>query len=136
MYEKTEVVAEFATAAEAHLALNLLQTHGVQGVLAGEDFNPGHYSVFGLMPYAPAVQLCVPESQAERAREMLADRHDDMALPSGWESQAEAVDGWICHLCDTVVEEGATVCPACQEPWKARKKKHRQGGSGSPSSIP
>jgi hypothetical protein len=126
MYEKTVVVAEFASAAEAHLALGRLEAESIQGVITGEDMNPATYSLFGLMPYASPIQLLVAESQAQLAREILAGDVQDEPLPENWEAQAEAaVDGWICHLCDTSVEENATECPACQEPRKLRQKKRR-----------
>ena len=71
------------------------------------------------MPFAPSIHLLVAESQAEQAKAILASPDQDRSLPEDWESQAEAdVDGWKCHICDTIVEESATICQACQEPRK------------------
>jgi hypothetical protein len=113
MPEETVVVAEFESAGQAQFALSQLQAESIQAVILNEEANAANFSVFGRMPYAPLVQVVVPASVAERARELL--RSKPGRLQNGWEGEAEQMKGWICHLCDTFVEEDVQVCPACGE---------------------
>jgi hypothetical protein len=123
MSEKTVVLAEFSTPTEAHLALARLEAASIRGFVSGDEPNAANFSVFGRMQYAP-ITLHVPESQAKQAAEILSSLDQERPV-KGWEGQAEdAAEGWICHLCDTLVEdEQATVCPDCGEPRRERGKK-------------
>ncbi|HEY7153044.1 MAG TPA: hypothetical protein VH575_03695 [Gemmataceae bacterium] len=126
MSENTVVLCEFDSAAEAHLALEYLQAESIRGFVSGDAPIPTNFSPFGQMPYA-AIRLHVEASQVRRAREVLSALRRDKPSTK-WEWQAEdALDGWICQLCDTQVDEDATVCPACGETRPQRKKKHRRG---------
>ena len=125
MSENTIVLREFDSAAEAQLALERLRAESIRGFVSGDTPLPTNFSIFGQMQYA-AMRLHVDATQAERARSILDDlpRHRPV---KGWESQAEdAIDGWICPLCDTQVEEDVTVCPACGETRHERKRKRRK----------
>ena len=63
------------------------------------------FSLLGRLPFAP-IQIVVARSQAERARFILAAAGVEV-LESDWETLAEqAVDGWICPLCDTEAGPG------------------------------
>jgi hypothetical protein len=125
MSEKTVVIAEFATAGEAHLALNRLEAESIPGFVTGAGMLPTDFSIFGRLQFS-AIQLHVPESHARRANEILMTVGIEQPPPKGWEAEAEdAVDGWICSVCDTQAEEEATVCPACETPRKKRSKKKR-----------
>ena len=71
------------------------------------------------------IQLHVAESQAEWAKAILESK-EPMELDPDWQAQAEsAFEGWICHNCDTPVEESATECPECATPRRVRKKKRK-----------
>jgi hypothetical protein len=122
MSDKIIAVAEFASLAEAHLALEMLRQHSIQGFVSDDTTNPVNFSVFGRMPYAPGIQLHVSEAQAQKARQLLKSRARQKP-GKGWERQAEEVEGWLCHLCDTYNEDDGTICPACGEPRQAKPKK-------------
>jgi hypothetical protein len=122
MSDKVIVVAEFATLAEAHLALELLRQHSIHGFVSDDTANPVNFSLLGRMPYAPGIQLHVSQAQAAQAQQLLQS-HARQKPVKGWERQAEEVDGWLCHLCDTYNEEDGTVCPACGEPRQTNPKK-------------
>lgn len=125
MSEKTVVLREFNTADEAHLALECLRAASIRAFVSGDTPIPTNFSIFGQMQYA-AIRLHVDASQVKRAKELLASIRS--AQPEkGWESRAEdAIDGWICSLCDTQVENDVNVCPACGEARPERKKKRRR----------
>jgi hypothetical protein len=123
--DKTVVLAEFSTPTEAHLALAQLQAESIPGFVSGDELNAANFSLLGRMQYAP-ITLHVPESHAERAAQILSTLPREQ-LQEGWEAQAEAAAGWVCHLCDTQVEdEQAATCPDCGEPRKVRSKKKRR----------
>jgi rubrerythrin len=124
MSEKIIALAEFATLAEAHLALELLRQHSIQGFVSDDTTNPVNFSVLGRMPYAPGIQLHVKEAQAVQARQLLQSRARQKPVKE-WEKQAEEVDGWLCHLCDTHNEVDSAICPACGEPRQTHRKKKR-----------
>lgn len=112
MYELTEVVAEFATEAEAQVALVRLRLDRIDAEVVGHVPTAASFSLFGRLPFAP-IHVVVPRSQADRARFILAAAGVEVLEP-GWESLAEsAVDGWICPVCDTEADPGEDVCPCC-----------------------
>ena len=65
-------VAEFATLAEAHLALELLRRSSIQAVVSDDTTNPVNFSVLGRMQYAPGIRLHVRQAQAAQARNVLS----------------------------------------------------------------
>jgi rubrerythrin len=68
----------------------------------------------------------VDSSQVQRAKEVLADLRQEKPA-ANWESEAvEAIEGWICPLCDTQVEDAVMVCPACSEARPRKKKRRRE----------
>jgi rubrerythrin len=112
MSEPTEVIAEFQTVVEAQEALAWLREEGFEPSLEGELSETVNYPLLGGMPLAPT-RVVVPASQAERAREALANR-GEVQLQEDWEDAAEhAVDGWICPNCDTPVKLEEAFCPEC-----------------------
>ena len=126
MSENTVVLCEFDSADEARLALERLQAESIRGFISGDAPLPTTYTFLGPMPYA-AIRLHVDASQVRRAREVLSALQWEKTNRS-WEGQADdAIDGWICQLCDTQVDEDATVCPACGETRPQRKKRYRRG---------
>lgn len=112
MYERTEVVAEFATEAAAQVALARLRLDGIRAVLTGNVPSAATFSLFGRLPFAP-IQLAVAVSQLEHARFILAAAGVEVLEPD-WERLAEReIDGWICGLCDTEVPVCHDICPEC-----------------------
>jgi hypothetical protein len=122
MSDKIIALAEFATLAEAHLALEYLRQHSIEGFVTDDTTNPVNFSMLGRMPYAPGIQVHVYQRYARKARHLLQSRAQEKPV-KGWEKQAEEVDGWLCHLCDTYNEEDVPTCPACGEPRQANRKK-------------
>jgi hypothetical protein len=113
MYELTEVIAEFATEAEAQVALVRLRLDAIRAEVVGQVPTAASFSLFGRLPFAP-IQIVVARSQAERARFILAAAGVEV-LESDWETLPEqAVDGWICPLCDTEAGPGEDACPVCR----------------------
>jgi rubrerythrin len=116
MYERTEVVAEFITEAEAQVALARLRLDGICVAITGHVPCATSFSLLGRLPFAP-IQLAVAVSQADRARFILAAAGVEVLEPE-WEDLAEtAVDGWICRMCDTEVPACEHACPECGTPW-------------------
>lgn len=112
MYELTEVVAEFATEAQAQVAIVRLRLDHIDADVVGHVPTAVSFSLFGRMPFAP-IHVVVPRSQADRARFILAAAGVEV-LETDWESLAEkAIDGWICPACDTEVDHGEDACPNC-----------------------
>lgn len=108
MYELTEIIAEFATEAEAQVALIRLRMDRLDAAVVG-----GVPNTVSFLHFAP-IHIVVPRSQADRGRFILAVAGVEVLEPD-WESLAEdAVDGWICGVCDTEVEHAADVCPVCR----------------------
>jgi hypothetical protein len=124
MSVKTVAIAEFAIPPEAHLALELLRQHSIQGFISDDTTNPLNFSLFGRMPYSHGIQLYVPETQADEARKLLGTQKREKP-PKGWEEEAERGKGWLCHLCDTYTEEDVAVCPACGEQRQASPNEER-----------
>jgi hypothetical protein len=109
--EPMRLIAEFDNEAEAEAAVALLKEAGIP-VLTSRD--EASASLFGQTPYE-LTGLAVPQSQEAEAQRVLAQL--DGPLEPGWEQQAEqAVDGWLCQNCDTVVAETEQVCPECGTP--------------------
>lgn len=112
MYELTEIIAEFASEAEAQVALLRLRMDRIDAEVVGHVPTAASFSLFGRMPFAP-IHLVVPRSQAERSRFILAAAGVEV-LETDWEALAEkAIDGWICSTCDTQVDHDEDVCPIC-----------------------
>ncbi len=106
--EPMKVIASYESEAELETALGLLREAGIQ-VLTSRD--EGSAPLFGQTPYELA-QLAVPASQVDEALRVLAQV--DAPPEPGWEQEAEqAVDGWVCRNCDTVVQQEQTLCPEC-----------------------
>jgi hypothetical protein len=111
VYEATEVVANFMDEDQAQPALLALRAAGIPAVLSGAVPTPATFSLFGRFQYAP-MQLAVPHDQVAEAERILT--HLDAPPELGWEEVVEqAIDGWLCHNCDTVVPEVETDCPEC-----------------------
>lgn len=112
MYELTEVIAEFGSEAEAQVALVRLRLDDIRCALVGHVPTAASFTLFGRLPFAP-IQIVVARSQADRAQFILAVAGVEV-LENDWEALAEkAVDGWICHRCDSEVDHDDDVCPIC-----------------------
>ncbi len=112
MYELTEIIAEFASEAEAQVALVRLRMDRIPAQIIGHVPTAASFSLLGRLPFS-SIQLVVPRSQSDRARFILAAAGVEV-LEQDWESLAEsAIDGWICSCCDTEVDHAEDVCPAC-----------------------
>lgn len=112
MYELTEVIGEFASEAEAQVALVRLRMDRIHARLVGHVPSAASFSFLGRLPFAP-IHIVVPRSQAERARFILAAAGVEV-LENDWENLAEqAIDGWICTRCDSEVDHSEDHCPIC-----------------------
>ncbi|MFO0878238.1 MAG: hypothetical protein U0840_12880 [Gemmataceae bacterium] len=112
MYELTEVIGEFATEAEAQVALVRLKMDRIDARLVGHVPCAASFWLLGRLPFVP-IHMVVPRSQADRARFILAAAGVEVLEPD-WESLAErAVDGWICAGCDSEVDHSDDTCPIC-----------------------
>jgi rubrerythrin len=102
-HEETKVIAEYDHETEALAAQAALEAAGIKAVVSAGT---------NTMLDAKQVQLAVPVTQVEEAQAILA--HADSPPEAGWEATAEgAIDGWLCHNCDTVVSKDEVACPAC-----------------------
>jgi hypothetical protein len=129
MHEKTVEAARFHATEEALAARLQLEAEGIACNLSEDSPSPADFSLFGRMNHAP-IRLYVAASQAEQAAAILS-RNEPLELDKDWQAQAEsAVEGWICHNCDTQNEESAAACSACDTPRRVRKKKKR-GDAGA-----
>ncbi len=79
MSSRFVTLARFDSAAEAHLALNLLEGEGIEARIGNEDAN-----ALQLGPALGGVRLLVPQEQAEKAAHLLDSMlgaYQDMELP-------------------------------------------------------
>jgi hypothetical protein len=115
MSDKPVTVASYRGAVEAQLAVVQLEAEGVRAFLTG-DVAAGTFS--GISGLGGLLSVQVPESQLERAREILSAAEGEQ--DQDWEAQAEAGAGvWVCTLCGEPVGEDLPACPACQTPREA-----------------
>jgi ribosomal protein L40E len=100
-----KTIATFATAAEAHIARNVLESEGIAAYL---DFT----NIAGALGLSGSimceVKLQVAEADQERARELLAQRTTHL--------QAIAGNSRICPKCGAKVPPDFEVCWSCQSP--------------------
>jgi hypothetical protein len=110
-YEATTVIREYDNPTEALADHATLRAVGIEALLVGDVANAAHPDwVAGRLDYGP-IQLAVPASKREAALEAL---QEEDVTEEGWEETAEgAIDGWLCHNCDTVVQQDESICPAC-----------------------
>jgi rubrerythrin len=88
-----------------------LRSAGLLATLSGATPSAAAFSLFGRLQYAP-MQISVPSKQAAEALRILAGVNEPPE--AGWEDRAEqALDGWLCRNCDTVVDRVQSICPAC-----------------------
>jgi len=73
MKEKFVTVAQFSSYIEADLARQRLEDEGIDVVMTGENFA----STYTGLPGIADVRLQTPESQAERARQLLEMKVDE-----------------------------------------------------------
>jgi hypothetical protein len=104
MDEATGVVAEFTSEAEAFVALAQLAGEGIRAQVATLGGSG--------LPVAPFRVVVAPE---DFHRAVIAlGLGPEGTLDEGWEESAEnALDGWICALCDTPNDLDQAFCPAC-----------------------
>jgi hypothetical protein len=111
MFEQTKVIAEYGSEVDAQVACVRLLLNGIEAFVTGDVPCPGN-TVLVRLSSAP-IQLAVAASQVEWARFFL-DVAGLEVLEPDWESLAEqAIDGWICTCCDSLIESGDDVCPVC-----------------------
>lgn len=105
MAEDEEVIAEFMTETEARSAQIRLAEEGILSQLRGVESQT--------VLHLEEIQLAVPLSQAGQARRILRSVHEQQLEP-GWEDAAEeAINGWVCEGCDTIVALEVAFCPEC-----------------------
>jgi hypothetical protein len=75
MKEKLVTVARFSDYVEADLARQMLEAEGITAFVMGQNVG----NVYAGVPAAIDIQLQTPESQAERAIEILEAREQDAA---------------------------------------------------------
>jgi hypothetical protein len=72
MTERLVTIAQFSDYIEADLAKQLLEDFGIRAVVVGQ--NSGN--VFSGVPAALDIRLQIPESQAQKAREILENSNE------------------------------------------------------------
>jgi hypothetical protein len=113
-YESTTVIREYDNTTQALADQAALRAAGIEALLSGDVPNAASFHwLAGRLNYAP-VQLVVPVSQREQAEQIL---QNETPPEEGWEESAEeAIDGWLCLNCDTVMKEEEEVCTGCGTP--------------------
>jgi len=111
--EAQAVVAAFEDQAVAEAVLAALKDVGIDASLVGDAGSEAHPDWVGGHVHAAPIQVVVPASRlgdaAKVLEEIAAARPEE-----GWEQKAEgAIDGWICHNCDTVMSQDEPACTAC-----------------------
>jgi hypothetical protein len=90
----------------------VLREAGIEASLMGDVGGQADPDwVAGRMHAAP-YQLVVPAAQVAEAAKVI----EELTAPpeEGWEKSAEdAIDGWLCHNCDTVVAQDEPACTVC-----------------------
>jgi rubrerythrin len=129
--EPMKVIAEFDDEAELEAALTVLNEAGIE-VLTSRD--QASASLFGQTPYELA-QVAVPENRADEALQLLSQVKPAPSSEADDEGEKEkagyaeqAIDGWLCHNCDTVVAETEQVCPECGTPRSEQPPEVAQTG--------
>ncbi|MBN1509943.1 MAG: DUF2007 domain-containing protein [Sedimentisphaerales bacterium] len=90
MNEKLVTVARFSDYVEAELARQLLEAEGIRAFVMGENVG----NVYAGVPAAIDIQLQTPESQAEKAIEILEASEQEAAeseredMEQGWDEDA------------------------------------------------
>jgi hypothetical protein len=113
MPDRHVTITTFADPTEAELAKEYLEAEGVPVLLSG-DLSVAVVAGFGDM--VGGIQLQVPEDQAERARQILATRKDeviDRKRASGVPVTAAGRTGWVWPRCGAVVDRLIELCPSC-----------------------
>ena len=104
-------VAEFPDPYKANSALARLQEAGIAAYLTGGMTAD---SMMGYIGMGRQIQLLVARSDAKRAADILSTLDEGQEMPSGWEDDFPAEEGyWICSQCDEAIEEQVDVCPWC-----------------------
>jgi hypothetical protein len=114
MSDRFVVVATFALAPEAQLAVNLLESAGIEAMLEGDNVG-GAFP--GMSAWGDPLQVLVRAEDAQRATRLIAEAQAQVHLPGDWEDRAETTA--VCSLCGGPVPEGAAECPACRTPRDA-----------------
>ncbi len=113
MPNKLVTIARFAVEAEAQLACNLLESHGVRCLLTGSIAST---ALYGPVLDAGGVHLQVLEDESTRAIAILAENERAAGGLAVTEADAErAVEAWTwtCPRCDSEVPGTEVVCPRC-----------------------
>jgi hypothetical protein len=113
MSDQHVTVAFFPTPTEAEMARNLLEDEGISVLLLG-DISAN--ALTGMVGPAGSVELQVPDTEVQRARDVLAAsfaaaREANAAI--GAPLTAAGKPGWACPNCDDVVDLDIEVCPSC-----------------------
>jgi hypothetical protein len=105
-------VARFSDALEAELARNLLESHGISAIVAGDNVATLNVGALGGL-----TQIYVSQSDAETAAELLAQHFDKAELEEDWEERVGSdSDLWVCSICGGAVSKDLDVCDACETP--------------------
>jgi hypothetical protein len=111
--EPQAVIAAFEDQAVAEAVRAALHDAGIEASLLGDAGRDAHPDWVAGHVHAAPIQVVVPASRLEDAAKVLEEIA--AAKPhEGWEADAEgAIDGWICHNCDTVMSKDEPACTAC-----------------------
>lgn len=90
-----DVIAEFDDEIKALATLAALRGEGVEAALASEE----------------KLRILVPFDKKAEALAVLESF--ESPLVEDWEQEAEALDGWLCHNCDTVMANDLPACSEC-----------------------
>jgi Putative prokaryotic signal transducing protein len=110
MSEAFVTVARYTLEIDAQAAVARLEEAGIPAFLSG-DLTA---NTLGLSGLGGQIQLQVADSEAARAVEVLAELARETKLDSGWEDEAADLEGWVCSVCDTFVDNEDGFCPGCQ----------------------
>ena len=105
MSHQPKTIATFATAEEAHMALNVLQNAGIASYMDGVNIS-GALGLAGSLMCE--VNLQVAEDDEQRALEILAQ---EKAAPQGDSATVQH-----CPKCGAEVPPGFEVCWFCESP--------------------
>jgi hypothetical protein len=114
----TEIIAEFASAAEANEALARLRAEGIEGMVAGDVPTAPNFAIVDPQQFVP-ITVAVTPADVERARQVLAGLpavDEEVSEEELAEDAKAAITGWICPSCDTEVPQDVAVCPECATP--------------------
>lgn len=102
MDDEAEMIAEFSDPVEAESARQRLAADGIEAHVQTPDVTSS----------TALYLVLVRGDDVSRALKLLGGGAGE--VEEGWETLAEqAIDGWLCHGCDTPVPADLDECPEC-----------------------